>query len=195
MALSVKMLALAKICAQVVGGVARVWAFDNEAFDFTQAAYAQTTGYAPYTAVALTPDGTTATAKLYPLQFERDQAEYTVKQSRKGSVSKYTHQLDIQFADLRMDIVNWNNFVDQASICTGVGLIIQLNNGKFFVIGEKIVNSDPIDIPFYVVQDGSSASSGKVMDDFNGQNTTLKGDYIRGPIEFTGTLASLTALE
>lgn len=195
MALAVKLVGYAAACAAISGGVSRLWVFDNKDYTFTQAAFDPATGHAPYTAITAMTGADAAGAAMLPLKFERFEVEYTYKQSRKGRFSKYEHQLQFKMADLSQSLANWNVLLDAASACEGVGLIIQLVTGKILVMGEAIIGGNPIEVPMYVMQDGSSGTSGKVMDDFNGQDTILKTDYNRPLLEFTGGLAAITALE
>lgn len=193
MALSVKLLGFSAVCAAISAGISRIWLFDNKDYTFTQAAYSDTTGHAPYTAIAKVD--VDDSGPLLVVKFERDEAEYTYTQSRKGRFSKYEHQLSFQLASTSLAITNFNQLLDAASACDGVGFIVQLVSGKILVMGEAIIGGAAIDTPMYVMQDGSTGTSGKVMDDFSGQNTVIKCPYKRGLIEYTGTLASLTALE
>lgn len=195
MALCSKLLALTIACAGLSGGVSRIWLFDGMDFDFTQAAFNTTTGHQPYTAVAYTPGALLAGGYMFPLQFERNEAEFRYKQSRKGSNTKYELETEFKTPDVGQNLLNWNYFLDAAGVCCGVGIIVQLNTGRMLVMGERVVNGDPIDIPVYMAQDGSSGGSGKLMDDFNGQTTILKGDSKMLPIEYTGLVADIIALE
>lgn len=197
MSASVKLLNLTKNCGGITGGIARIWAFDNSDFDFTQAAFSSTTGYGAYTAIALTTAGTTAVGKLLPWQFEYDQAEYTYTQTRKdgSSTSSYEHKIAFSAADISQGLANWSYFVDNASVCGNLGLIIQMNTGRFLVIGEASVNTNALDIPMRLQQSGTTGGTGKTFEDFSGINVVLTTKYKRMLMEYTGTLASLTALQ
>ena len=177
-------------CAGVSGGIAQIYIFDPSDFDFTQASPVSSV-IQPYTAIA---DLTTG-HKLYGINFQRNQAEYSFKQSSKGGYStKYEHQLMFIAPDLSMLTASWNTLVDKAGICCGVGMVIVLNSGRILIIGEGSVNAAPLAVPSYAWQDGSSGSSGKAFDDVNGNTVMLKGDYNRAAIEFTGGITAITAL-
>ena len=186
-----------RACAATAGGIARVWLFDGNDFDFTQTAPASgSTAVMPYSAVALATGATALSgAKMYPIAFEKKTAEHTFKQSKKGSSSKYEHQLEFKLPDISQMITNWNKAVDDIGVCGGLGIAIQYNSGKIFIAGERIVNGLPVDVPMDMVQDGSSGTSGKLMDDENAETVILKGDYPRKLYEFTGGVASLISMQ
>ncbi len=184
-----------RTCGPTSGGVARLWIFDADDFNFTQAA-ADPSGAKPYSAVALRPGATAAGgARMFPIKFEKDEAEYTFKQSRKGCSVKYEHQLEFKLADLSQLITNWNAAIDAAGCCCGIGIVVQLNSGKIFVAGEKWVNSAAIDIPLEMKQDGSSGTSGKLKDDFNGETVIIKGDHMRKLYEYSDKVQSIIDLQ
>lgn len=197
--LCMKLKGINRVCKATSGGVARVWIFDGADFSFTQTTTNNVKG--PYTAItdlSADPEADPAvpgTNKIYPIKFEKNEAEYRYEHSRNGRSVKYDHTLEFRLPDLDQFITNWNESVDAAGCCDGIGLIIQLNSGKIFVAGEKIVNGDAIDIPFEMLQNGSSGTSGRLLDDPNGQTTVLAGSYRRGLYEYTGTLQSLIDLE
>jgi hypothetical protein len=157
------------------------------------------TGYTGTPTVAFTAVGATVLggARLFPINFSKkgNEAEYTYKQSRKGSANKVEHQLQFFLNELDQLTTQWNKAVDDAGACSGIGMIIQLNSGKVFVAGERYVGNNPINVPLLMVQDGSSGTSGKLFDDQNGQETVLKGDNGQTLYEYTGGLASLVALQ
>lgn len=157
------------------------------------------TGYTTAPTVVITAVGATAAggARMYPINFSKkgNEAEYTYKQSRKGSANKVEHQLQFFVNDLDQLITQWNQAIDNAGACGGVGLAIQLNSGKIFIAGEKYVGNNPVNVPLLMTQDGSSGTSGKLFDDQNGQDTILKGDCGRTLYEFTGGLSSILALQ
>ena len=184
-----------RVCGPTSGGIARIWLFDGEDFNLTQAAAVNGVAQ-PYAAIALRAGATAASgAKMFPVKFEKDEAEYTFKQSRKGCSVKYEHQLEFKLPDLSQLITTWNASLDSAGCCCGVGLAIQLNSGKIFIAGEKYVNAEVIDIPLTLKQDGSSGTSGKLLDDFNGETVIIKGDAGRKLYEFTGGVQAIVDLQ
>ncbi len=155
-------------------------------------------GYTTAPTVTLVSGATAAGgARMFPIQFNKNgnEAEYTYKQSRKGASVKYEHQIQFFLDDIDQMVAQWNQTIDDAGACNGIGLLIQLNSGKIFVAGERWVGGLPVDIPLIMRQDGSSGTSGKMFDDANGQDTIIKGDFGRNLYEFNGGLASITALE
>ena len=149
--------------------------------------------------VQIIPGGATASggAKFFPIGFSKNgnEAEYTYTQSRNGSSVKVEHQIEFFVPDLDQLISQWNQSIDNAGACGGIGLAMQLNSGKIFIAGEKWINEEPVDIPLLLRQDGSTGTSGKLYDDPNGQTTIIKGDYKRTLYEFTGGLSSIVGME
>lgn len=174
--------------ATVVGGVITAVTLTNPG-----------TGYMTAPTVTVQAGGATAAggAKMFPISFSKNgnEAEYTYTQSRNGTSVKYEHQLEFFTANLDQLQTQWNQAVDAAGACSGIGLVMQFNSGKIFVAGEKWINDNPVDIPLLIRQDGSTGTTGKLLDDPNGQTSILKGDYVRTLYEFTGGLNAITAME
>lgn len=187
--------ALVRICSGVSGGVVRLWVFDGSDFDWTQGS--AVAGVLPaYTAVARRTGATAlGGAKMFPISFADKTAQFTYTQSRKGCSVKYEMSFAFALPDLGQEITNWNQIIDAAGCCCGVGVAVQLNTGKILIAGEQYVNSAAIDIPMKIVQDGSTGGTGLLLDDENQQATVLKGDFSRLPYEYTGGAASLIALQ
>lgn len=193
--LAIKLKKFDRECAPTSGGVSRLWIFDRDDFDFTQGVADADGNKPPYTAIALRAGATAdGGGLLFKVLFEYKTAEYKYSQSLTGSSVKYEHSLEMLLPDIGHFITQWNERVDSASACNGIGMIIELNSGKIIVIGEKYVNGDPIR-EWRIVQNGSSATSGKLFEDPNGQTTVLTGDFYRSAYEYSGTVASLLALE
>lgn len=193
--LCIKLKSFDRPCGTTSGGVSRVWIFDREDFNFTQAA-ADADGNKPGYTVITRRAGATAIggALLFPVLFQYQEAEYKYAQSRKGSSVKYTHTLEAVLPDLGQFITQWNEKVDQAGACCGIGLIIELNSGKIIVLGEKYVNTVAIR-EWRIGQDGASGTSGKLFDDENIHTAVLVGDFFRGAYEFTGGVAAIVAMQ
>lgn len=193
--LSISLKKFDRECAPTSGGVSRVWIFDRDDFSFTQAA-ADANGDMPqYTAIVRRPGAVAEDgAVLFPVIFQEKEAEYRYTQSLTGSSNKYEHVLEMLLPDLGHFITQWNQKVDAAAACHGIGIIVRLNSGKTLVLGEKYVNNEEID-DWKMKQNGSTGTSGRLYEDPNGQTTILTGDYHRGAYEYSGTLSSLTALE
>jgi len=175
-------------CQGVSGGIAKIYVFDPEDFNFTQAAPVSGV-IQPYTAIS----ATSGTPKIYEIKFQRNEAEYSFDQSSKGGYyTLYKHKVTATVPDISMRTVQWNTLIDLAGECCGIGLIIVLNSGRIIVMGEKYVNTTELPIPFFCYQDGSKASSGKKFDDENSNTVSLNGEYNRALIEFTGGTSALT---
>jgi hypothetical protein len=183
-------------CAPTTGGISRLWIFDRDDFDFTQGA-ADADGNKPvYTAIArragATADGG---GNLFPVLFQYKEGSYSYTQSlNNGTSVKYEHNLEFLLADVSHFITQWNEAVDRASSCCGIGVIVELNSGKVLVLAEKYVNGASIR-EWRMQQNGSTGTTGKLFEDANGQTTKLVGDFNRGAYEFTGGTAALEALE
>ena len=184
----------ARACAPTTGGISDILIFDPNDVIFTQGAAVD--GVLPgYTAVALS-DGAAATVDdviFNIINFNYQEAEWKYKQAAKGSQTTYSHELDFSLGDNSQLLTTFQQALDAAAYCCGLGLIIRLNSGRIFVAGEKFVNATSIP-RFQMQQDGTSGGSGKAFADENNGDIVLKGDYSRNLFEYTGTWASLLAL-
>jgi hypothetical protein len=149
------------------------------------------TGYTSAPTIAF--NATTNTGKIYPVSFQQDEAEWKWSQSVKGCSVKYDHEFDFQIPDNSQTMTNWQQSLDAAACCCGLGMIVRLNNGKILVAGEKFVNGTE-QPRFTLKQDGSSGTSGKLIDDANAGNMVFKGSYTRNLYEYSGDWADITAL-
>jgi hypothetical protein len=193
--LCIRLKSFDRACQATSGGVSRVWIFDRDDFNWTQAADDADGSKGVYTAVALRAGATLIGGSgFFPVDFQYLEAEYKYAQSKKGASVKYEHSLEMMLPDIGQFITTWNNKVDAAGACCGIGILVELYSGKMLVLGEKWVNAASIP-EWRMAQDGSTATSGKLTDDENGQTTILKGDYVRSAYEYTGGVASITALE
>ncbi|MGE9312888.1 hypothetical protein ACLOAU_14670 [Niabella sp. CJ426] len=179
-----------RACGPTTGGVSDVAAFDPNDLNFTQGADVSG-AKAPYTAVALR--ATAVAPVVFPVTFKENEAELKFTQSRNGCSVKYEHELDLSIEDLDQSATQFLQAVDAAACCCGLGFFVRLNSGKIFVMGEKYVNADEIS-KFKIVQDGSTGTTGKLFEDFNGVNLVFKGSYSRALYEYSGTWASVIAL-
>lgn len=184
-----------RACAPTTGGISRMWIFDRDDFNFTQAADDADGSKGKYSALARRSGATEGGGgNLFPVLFQYKEAEYKYTQSLNGSSVKYEHSLEFLLPDLDHFITTWNEKVDAAAACCGIGIIVELNSGKIFVLGEKYVGGSRIR-EWRIYQDGSTGTSGKLFEDPNGQTTILKGDFNRGAYEFSGAASALEALE
>lgn len=179
-----------RACGGVTGGISDIAIFDPNDLDFTQTTASDGTVGA-YTA-ADERHGVEGIS-VFPVTFQQDEAELKWTQSRKGCAVKYEYDLLFQLPEMSQTLTNFQQALDAAGCCCGVGMFVRFNSGKIFVLGEKIVNAASIP-RFTMAQDGSEGGSGKLFDDFNGGNLHLKGNYSRPPYEFTGGWAVVEAL-
>jgi len=177
-------------CGGITGGVSNIAVFDPDDINFTQAADVAGVKQ-PYTALALRAGA--ETAKVYGVTFVRDEAEWAWKQSVKGCSVKYEHTLTFQLAQNQQALTTFLQALDAAACCCGLGLAIRTNDGKVFIAGEKWVNAAEI-ARFTMTHNGSSGTSGKLYDDFNGGTIVLTGPYSRNLFEYTGGWDDFTAL-
>ena len=173
-------------CAATTGGVSDIWVYDPSDYNWTQDAESKS-----YTAVALREE---STGKMYRLKFERKEAEFKWKQSKNGCSVKYEFDIDARLPNLSQAITNYLSSLDNAGCCCGLGLVIRLNSGKIFVIGERYVNTESIPY-FEVVMQDAEGSSGRKFEDFNGATVKFKAEYLRGPNEFSGNASVIEGLE
>lgn len=188
--LCVTLQAFARACAPLSGGISDIVVFDPEDINFTQAA--AVAGVAqPYTALALRAGA--ELAKVYNIVFTRDEAEWTWRQSVRGCSVKYEHTFTFQLPENSQNLTTFLQALDAASCCCGLGMFIRLNTGQVFVAGEKYVNANQVG-RFTILNNGSSGTSGKLYDDFNGGTIVLTGPYSRNLYEYTGGWDDITAL-
>lgn len=192
--LCVRLKSMDRVCKPTSGGVSRIWIFDRDDFDFTQAAADADGNKAKYTAITLRSGATSDGGNLFPVKFQRDEAEYRYTHSLTGSSVKYEHVVEFLLPDLDHFITQWNERVDAASACCGIGMIVELNSGVILVLGERYVNGTA-QREWKIAQNGSTGTSGRLLEDANGQTTLLTGNYYRGAYEYSGTIESLTDLE
>lgn len=179
-----------KACASTTGGVSDIWIFDPADFNFTQDATSKS-----YTAIALRAgavqeDG----AKMFPVKFQRKEAEFKFKHTLNGCSVKYEFDIDAQLPNLDQELTNFLTSLDDAGCCCGLGMIIRLYSGKIFVIGERYVNASSIPY-FEVVMNGTEGGSGRKMEDFNGAKVMFKGEFGRMANEFTGLVSVIEVFQ
>ena len=183
-----------KPCTPNSGGVSRVFVFDPADFNWTQAA-ATAPGLGAYTAVALRAGATILTGSgFFEVGFDYLEGQYKAGHNAKGSSQKWAHTLTLEVPELCQNLASFFYGMQAALTCASLGFVIVQNNGHILIMGEKYVNAAELPAVFRVIMDGSEADSGKVFDDPNGGKLMVKGDYIRPLIEYTGGLATITAL-
>jgi len=135
----------------------------------------------------------TGAGKVYLINFLRDEAEWTWKQSVKGCSTKYEHSFNFQLPENSQNLTTFMEALDAASCCCGLGMAVRLNDGKIFIAGEKYVNGSSIS-RFSIVNNGSNGTTGKLYDDFNGGNMVLAGSYSRSLYQYSGDWSDIEAL-
>lgn len=152
-------------------------------------------GYTTAPAVSFTGGGASYAggAKMYKISFQQDEAEWRWTHSVQGCAVKYEHEFIFQLPENSQTLTTFQQALDAASCCCGLGFLFRMNSGKIFVAGEKYVNGESI-TRFTLKQDGSEGGSGKLYDEFNGGNIHIKGSYSRNLFEFSGSWSSIEAL-
>lgn len=179
-----------RACGSVTGGISDIGIFDPNDLDWTQVAPVEGKKQ-PYSAVAERDgvDGDT----LFMISFQVDEAEWVWSHTVTGCAVQYAHEFNFQLPENSQTLTDFQQALDAAGCCCGIGIVFRLNSGKIFVAGEKYVNGSSVP-RFTIKQDGSEGGSGKLFNDFNGGNISLKGNYSRNLYEYSGTWASLEAL-
>lgn len=178
-----------RACGGVTGGISDLGIFDPNDLDFTQTTTDGVIG--AYTA-ADERHGVEGIS-VFLVSFQVDEGEWKWTQSVTGCAVKYDHEFIFQLPENSQTLTNFQQALDAAGCCCGIGMFVRLNSGKVFVAGEKIVNGASIP-RFNMKQDGSEGGSGKLFNDFNGGNIHFKGSYSRNLYEFTGGWAVVETL-
>lgn len=181
-----------RACGGVSGGVSDVVIFDPNDLNFTQPAAVNGAAQA-YSAVAVRDGVDINAATGFLVVFQIDEGEWTWTQSVTGCAVSYEHELILQLPENSQLLTVFQQSLDAAGCCCGIGIFLRLNTGKILVLGEKYVNGSTIP-RFTLKQDGSEGGSGKLFNDFNGGNVHLKGTYSRNLYEFGGSWDSILAL-
>jgi hypothetical protein len=154
------------------------------------------TGYASAPVATLSASGATAAGggKLYPVNFMPETGEYSFDNPNTENYSvKYEHTFTGQLLNLSQDLTNYLATLNQGGACCGLGVIMELNNGKILVMGESYVAGSAIK-PFRIKM-SNKGGSGKKYEDFNGTEVSFNGAYVRPLYEYTGGVAALLALQ
>lgn len=151
------------------------------------------TGYTSAPTISFTGGGATAAggAYLFGIDSLEDSIQVTQTQANaEGSSSAWEFLIISRMAKFAQNMTNFNKKLDSAATCCQLGFIWRQNDGGIFVAGEKYVN-DLLIPKFKMRQDGSKIDTGKKFTDFNGQDLSLKGSYLRPAYEFTGGIGAL----
>lgn len=151
------------------------------------------TGYTSAPTITFTGGGATAAggAYLYEIDSLEDSIQVTQTQANAdGSSSAWEFLIVARMAQFSQQMTNFNKKLDAAATCCHIGFIWRQNDGTIFVAGEKYVDDLRIQ-KFKLRQDGSKIDSGKKFTEFNGQDLSIKGSYLRPAYEFSGGIGAL----
>lgn len=113
--LCVKLKSYNRPCGATSGGVANAWFYDPYDFDFTQGEAGADGSPSQYSAIALRSGATAATgAKLFPVKFQRKEAEFNVKQSVTGCSVLWSYEFNAQLPDMCHDLSTFLMSLDAA---------------------------------------------------------------------------------
>lgn len=183
-------------CGTISGGISELFWFDPDDLNFTQVAPTPTLLHPPYTVVAFREDDeggpvtTAGGAGLFPIDIEEDTGTFKAIQSIAGRSVKYEYEIVSEIAKVSNSMTNFFARLDAASVCSNIGLVIVDNTGAIHVVGERWVNANIIP-KFKMKNDGSEIHIEGALDGKNGATLSIKGAYSRGPLEYTGSRASL----
>ncbi len=172
-------------CGNLSGGISRIFVGDPKDFDFTHNGTDE-----DYTAIALAP---TSTGTLFPVDIVEDESEFKETTTLGSTSIKFENTLTAQIRHLSQAGNEFLLALMSASLCCGLLVVIETNNGEIFVMGESLVNSASIP-RFKVKLTAAEATTGKLFEDFNGANITLQGNYSRGARTFSGGIAAIEAM-
>jgi hypothetical protein len=154
------------------------------------------TGYTSAPTITITGIAATAAggAFLFPIDSLEDSIGAEVTQANPGEgSSSWEYLITSKMSKMSQAMTNFNKKIDAASVCGHLVFVWRNNDGTIFVAGEKYVNGQQIP-KFKLRQDGSKMMSGKKFTEFNGQDLSVKGTYLRAPYVFTGGIAAIEAL-
>lgn len=186
------------VCSIISGGISNLYVADATLFDFTQAAPIASVTQ-PYTAITYLGAGTPAPGGgigLFPIQFETMSAEYDFDMKNENGVSPaYTHKCMFNVPRVNMLASQWGMLINQQGYCCGILIIMITNANDILIMGEGSVNAAPLTPKFSTYQEGTKGGTGKKAADKNTVGVTLTSiEYFRPLIQYTGTVASITAL-
>lgn len=184
-----------RACGASVGGAGTLLVGDANDFDFTEASEgsdAEVTGYNVITRRAGATEE--AGAYLYTVDSLADSisADIDITTDVEQGVTSYAYTIVARLSKMSQQLINFNKKIDAAYQCCQLLIIWRNNDGSVFVAGEKYVNTLSIP-PFRFRNDGGKIQTGKKFTEFNGQDLSLKADYLRGPYEFIGGYAAVEA--
>lgn len=187
--LCVQLKGYTRACAPTTGGVSRAWTFDPTDFDWTQGSSVNS-----YASVALHSGATAPGAAMFPINFLFEEGQFKATQKQTGCSTSWDYEITLSLPDMSQNLSDFMDSLASAACCCGLGVVIEFNNGKVFVVGERYVGGNAI--PRWQMKlDGATLDSGKQYTDYQGGIVVLKGSYSRSPREFTGGGAAIEALQ
>ena len=194
--LSVDVTGYAPSCTTSVGGVSTLLVGDAIDFNFTAGTPNADGSSSGYSAIALRTGATLADGSgFYEILSLQDSIGVEISQANSEfASSSYDYAITSKAAQFCQGLTDFAMKMDTASICGQLIFIWIDNVGKIFVAGERYVGGNVIP-KFRFKMDGTKLSSGKKFADFNGGDLSFKATYLRGPMEFTGGVAAITALQ
>jgi len=178
-------------CSNVSGGIAQLLFFDPYDFTFDVAGGLTQRGY--YSVYHQYRANFPNLHIFYKVVFQKDEANYSVKQSSKKGVSAmYDHEITFTANALSMIQTQWNDLIDKAGGCCGVGVVIIMNSGKVLIAGEKVINSEEAINPLHLYMDGTTGTTGKKYEDINGTTVMIKGTWTQLLCEYLGSPVFIT---
>jgi hypothetical protein len=179
-------------CTTNSGGISRLWVGDAEDFNLTSGTTnAQTSGYS---AIARRTGAThVGGADLFEIVLLEDSGKANITQSIQNGSAQWAYALEGQLLYVQQTMIDFAMKLDAASLCGQLIWVIQDNNGKLWVIGEKWVDASAI-VKFKVKQDGSVVDFGQALNSFHGMNFKAQGNYRRPAYEFTAGFTALSAM-
>lgn len=184
-----------RACAPSVGGVGTLLIGDANDFVFTEASDGSDADVTGYNVIARRAGATApGGAFLFPVDSLTDSisADVDITSDVEQGSTSYAYTVVARLSKMSQTLINFNKKIDAAYQCCQIVLIWRQNDGGIFVAGEKYVNGFSIP-PFRFRQDGSKMQTGKKFTDFNGQDLSLKSEYLRGPYEFIGGYSAIEA--
>ncbi|MGN6438376.1 MAG: hypothetical protein ACTHMM_17670 [Agriterribacter sp.] len=185
-----------RACAPSVGGVGTLLVGDANDFNFTEASEgsdADVSGYATIQRRVGAVEG--GGAYLFPVDSLSDSisVEMDITSDVEQGSTSYAYTVVARLSKMSQQLVTFNKKIDAAYQCCQLLIVWRNNDGAVFVAGEKYVNDQTIP-PFRFRQDGGKIQTGKKFTEFNGQDLSLKADYLRAAYEFVGGFSAIEAM-
>lgn len=191
--LQVSVIGYSQACESNSGGISRIWVGDAADFDLT--AGAPNAEEAGYSAIARRAGATHAGgADLFEVVFRDESGNVQVTQSVEEGSAQWAYNLQASLLRNQQIQSRFLIKLDTASICGQLLWVWEDYNGKIFMAGEMYVGG-ALQRKFKLRQNGSVMSWGQTLNNFNGTNLQIQGNYFRPPYEFTGGILAIQAMQ